>query len=132
MSVQLFRAGPIEFVFPDGRKIVAPPVTRGQIGEVYALGKAEEETAAKAAEVRGRQVAVFLRHAAFMQADGKTHAGPIQEALDLLSAEAEIDIIWSFIAQHHGYSPDSAAALQQAMREIVDVKKKAKSLTSPE
>lgn len=121
----LTRSETIAFQRADGTHISAPPVTRGQMREVLILDRNETPDVAMR---RGQQVAIFLRNAQWLQEDGITAAGTLQELLDSLTIAEEIDILHAFTAQHHGKRPDTAVALQQAMRDIV----KKKLLSTPQ
>lgn len=115
----LTRSEPILFERQDRTQIYTPPVTRGQMREVLDLDR--KETADMSGR-RGQQVAIFLRNAQWLKADGWTHAGTLQELLDSLTLAEEIDILHAITAQHHGLRPEDAVAVQQAMRDILKKK----------
>lgn len=121
----LTRSADITFHRADGTVIAAPAVTRGQMAEVYQVDAelAGRTEPADMAERRGRQAAIFLRAARWLQADGTTPAGTLDELLPTLTADEEIDVIYAFTAQHHGINPTSAVIVRQAMDELA--KKKA-------
>lgn len=129
--MKLTRSEPIHFQRHDDTVIIAPAVTRAQMREVFALDRerTDDESPLDSAARRGQQVAIFLRHAEWMQSDGTASAGPLSDLLDALTVAEEIDIIHAFIAQHHGIEPTTAVAVQQAMRE--ELKKKHLEPTPP-
>jgi hypothetical protein len=110
--MQLTRPEPITFELTSGQTITAPPATRAQMREVYRI----ERDVADLAERRGQIVATLLQGASTSTAE------PLQVLLDSLTAEEETDIIHAFVASHHGYSPTTAVAVQQAMREMLKKK----------
>lgn len=122
--MKLTRSEPIAFTRADGTQILAQPATRGRMREVLVL---DLEPAEDVAARRGEVVAIFLRDAEWLQADGKTPAGTLTALLESLDAAEETDIIHAVILQHHGHNPADAVAVQQAMREVL----KKKAATTP-
>ncbi|CAN5544535.1 hypothetical protein BH09VER1_BH09VER1_24520 [soil metagenome] len=118
--MKLTRSAPIQFERADSTQIIAQPATRGIMRDVLLL---DLDPAEDLAVRRGEQVAIFLRGAVWLKADGKTSAGTLEELLFSLNAAEEIDIIHAITVQHHGFQPEDAVALQQAFREILEKKK---------
>lgn len=120
--MKLTRAETIIFERVDGTVIVAPAVTRGQIRETLMLELKPTDTPLEGAARRGEMMAVFLRDAAWLQADRRTPAGMLPELLDALTVVEEIEMINAFVAQHHGIRPDTAVQVQQALFEVLKKK----------
>lgn len=115
----LTRAEPLLFERPDSTLIRVPACTRRQMREVLVL---DREDSADIGRRRGEQVAIFLQHAEWLQADGKTPAGELSSLLDALTPEEEIDILHAIAAAHHGFQPTTAVQLQQSMRDLLKKK----------
>lgn len=119
----------ITFERADGSKIAVPPVTRGQIREVYALDPEPMEAAGRtpldASEQRAEQLAILLVQAICTDAAGS----PVSVAwmLDSLTVIEEHDILTALIAAHHGIDPERATDTARALRELAarELKKKA-------
>ncbi len=121
-TLHLQRPAPIAFVLADGRTIIAPPVTRGQVRAAIALDPAEGITlsAVEMALQIERQLAALMGPTVTLRTGDD--AAPVESAvpaaalLDTLTPDEQRNLLAGLLALGFGQDPAQAVAAQEVLK----------------